>query len=72
MTATAILNLERAGFTREQVEALAYLVEAWVLGVAATQLGLLVAVHGLCPVRRLVETLQLANGETDEAEAGAS
>ena len=31
MTATAILDLERAGFTREQVEALAYLLEAWVL-----------------------------------------
>ena len=28
MTATAILDLERAGFTREQVEALAHLIEA--------------------------------------------
>lgn len=27
MTATAILDLERAGFTREQVEALAHLIE---------------------------------------------
>ena len=69
---TAILDLERAGFTREQVEALAYLLEAWVLGVAAVQLGLLLAVHRLCPVSRLVETLRLANGGTDEAEAGAS
>jgi hypothetical protein len=28
VTATAILDLERAGFTREQVEALAHLIEA--------------------------------------------
>ena len=59
-----ILDLEKSGFTREQVEALAYLVEAWVLGIAAAQLGLLVAVHGLCPIKRLVEALQLASDET--------
>ena len=66
MTATAILDLERAGFTREQGEALAHLIEAWVLGVAAVQLGLLVAVHRLCPVRRLVETLQHAGDRTED------
>ena len=52
---TAILDFERAGFTRERGEALAYLLEAWVLGLAAAQLGILVAVHQQCSVRRLVE-----------------
>ncbi len=85
MTATAILDLERAGFTREQVEALARWHEAgidlshlatkadlaavrleiaevrhevtaskadllkWMFGIAAGQLGLLIAVLKLFP-----------------------
>jgi len=45
VTATAIPDLERVGSTRQQGGALAYLIEAWVLGVAAVRLGLLVAAH---------------------------
>ena len=37
MTATAIPDLERVGSTRPQGGALAYLIEAWVLGVAAVR-----------------------------------
>ena len=72
MTATASLDLERAGFTRERGEALAYLLGAWVLGLAAAQLGMLVAVHQQCFVGRLVEALRPAGGEAGAAEAGAS
>ena len=73
MTATAILDLERAGFTREQVEALAKFLDTqmatkadiarlelklaetkadllkWMFGIAAGQLGLLIAVLKLFP-----------------------
>ena len=73
MTATAILDLERAGFTREQVEALAKFLDTqmatkadiarlelklaetkadllkWMFGIAAGQLGILIAVLKLFP-----------------------
>jgi hypothetical protein len=63
--ATAMSDPEKSGFAREQVEALAYLTEAWVLGILA-------AVYRLCPVGRLVEALRAPESGTDEVEAGAS
>src|SRR4051794_41255153 len=63
--ATAMSDPEKSGFAREQVEALAYLTEAWVLGI-------LVAVYRLCPVGRLVEALRAPESGTDEVEAGGS
>jgi hypothetical protein len=73
VTATAILDLERAGFSREQVEALAKFLDTqmatkadiarlelklaetkadllkWMFGIAAGQLGILIAVLKLFP-----------------------
>ena len=60
MTATAILDLERAGLTREQVKALAYLSETqiantkssllvWMFGIAAGQLSVLFTFLRLSP-----------------------
>ena len=60
MTATAILDLEQAGLTREQVEALAHLSETqianarssllmWMFSIAAGQLGVLFTFLRLSP-----------------------
>jgi hypothetical protein len=52
VTTTVLRDLELAGLTREQAEGLVYLIEAYMVGVAATQLGFLMAVVGLCPGMR--------------------
>jgi hypothetical protein len=61
VTATVVRDLELAGLTREQAEGLVYLIEAYTVGIAAAQLGLLMAVLGLVPGVRLRKRLAEAS-----------